>query len=155
MKRYSPDEAKKKILRYCAYQERSHKEVKNKLYSFGLFSLDVNELLAYLITEGYLNEERFAKTYTGGKFRIKKWGRIKIIRALESHELSKNCIRIGLSEIDESEYRNTLKAIITKACISIKEDNSFVVRDKVAQFAIRKGYEPELVWKEVKLVLPD
>lgn len=155
MNRYFPDEAKKKIVRYCAYQERSHKEVRIKLYSFGLFTSEVNELLTYLITEGYLNEERFAKTYAGGKFRIKKWGKLKITRGLESHELSKNCIRIGLKEINDLDYLDMLKAIVNKACTAIEEENSFVKRDKVAQFAIRKGYEPELVWKEVKLVLPD
>jgi regulatory protein len=82
MKKITPTEAKGKIQRYCAYQERSHQEVRNKLYSFGLYSDEVDNLLTDLITDGFLNEERFAKAFAGGKFRMKKWGRIKIVNAL-------------------------------------------------------------------------
>jgi regulatory protein len=108
------EQAKQKALRYCAYQERSHQEVKNKLYELGLNSSDADELLTYLITEGFLNEERYAKLFAGGKFRIKHWGRIKIVHALESKGLSRNCIRIGLKEIDEDDYVLTLKRLISE-----------------------------------------
>ncbi len=80
MKKQTPEEIKKKILRYCTYQERSHKQVKDRLYAYGLYSAEVNEMLSFLITEGFLNEERYAKAFAGGKFRIKKWGRNKIIK---------------------------------------------------------------------------
>jgi regulatory protein len=154
MNRTTPDEAKAKIIRYCAYQERSHKEVKEKLFGFGLYSTEVNELLSFLITEGFLNEERFAKAFAGGKFRMKKWGRIKIIRALENHDLTANCIKIGLKEIDEQEYVASLNEIILRKARLVDDPNAFVRRDKVARFAIQKGYEPELVWREVKRQIP-
>src|SRR5688500_923655 len=101
MKILTAQQAKERIQQYCAYQERSHLEVRNKLYSFGLYRGDVDEILAGLITDGFLNEERFAKAFAGGKFRMKKWGRIKITHALESKGVSSNCIRIGLREIDD------------------------------------------------------
>jgi regulatory protein len=82
-KRLTPAEAHAKIQRYCAYQERSHKEVKNKLYEYGLYPGQVDELLSQLISEGFLNEERFAKAFAGGRFRMKKWGRLKIKNELE------------------------------------------------------------------------
>jgi regulatory protein len=145
------EQAKQKALRYCAYQERSHQEVKNKLYELGLPSFDADELLAYLITEGFLNEERYAKLFAGGKFRIKHWGRIKIIHALESKGVSKNCIRIGLKEIDEDDYQQLLKKLIAEKLSAHKEENSFVSRDKVSKSLIQKGYEPELVWKFLKM----
>lgn len=154
-KRLSPDEAKTKILRYCAYQERSHKEVKDKLYSFGLFSSDVNELIAYLITEGFLNEERFARAFAGGKFRMKKWGRLKIVRELESRGLTANCIRIGLREIDQADYEKSLHSIIQKKAEELDEVDLFARRNKIARFAMQKGYEPDLVWEKVKVLLPD
>lgn len=149
------DQAKQKALRYCAYQERSHQEVKNKLYELGIHSSDVDELLVYLITEGFLNEERFAKVFAGGKFRIKKWGRIKIIRALESKGLTKNCIRIGLKEIEEADYLQTLENLLESKISNLHEDNVFVARDKVSKYAIQHGYEPDLVWEKLKKLLPD
>src|SRR6478736_2106800 len=91
-KSYTVSESIARIYRYCAYQERSHQEVKNKLYEFGLTTDEVDELLSKMITEGFLNEERFAKAFAGGKFRIKKWGRLKIVRELESQGLTKRNI---------------------------------------------------------------
>lgn len=148
------EQAKQKALRYCAYQERSHQEVKTKLYELGLSSSDVDELLTYLITEGFLNEERFAKLFAGGKFRIKHWGRIKIVHALESKGISKNCIRIGLKEIDETDYLHTLKKLVTEKLSNAGGENTFAVRDKVSKAIIQKGYEPDLVWKALKELLP-
>jgi regulatory protein len=150
MKKLSLDEAKKKAFHYCAYQERSHLEVKRKLYDFGLTTPEVNELLTYLITEEFLNEERFAKAFAGGKFRLKKWGKLKIIQALEAKGLTKNCIRIGLKEIEEEDYEKTLETILREKSFATEDQNRFMLRDKLSKFAIQKGYEPELVWKKIK-----
>jgi regulatory protein len=153
-KRLTTEQAKQKALRYCAYQERSHQEVKTKLYEMGLYSSEVDELLTYLITEGFLNEERFAKAFTGGKFRIKKWGRIKITHALESKGLTRNCIRIGLKEIEEEHYYQTLTELLKSKIAELDESNIFALRDKASKFGIQKGYEPDLVWKVLKELLP-
>ena len=77
-----------KIKHYCAYQERSHKEVMGKLYDLGLFKKDAELLVSQLIEEGYLNEERFAIQFAGGKFRIKQWGKKKIVYALKEKQVS-------------------------------------------------------------------
>jgi regulatory protein len=150
MKKLSPVEAKHKILHFCAYQERCHQEVKNRLYEYGLFKNEVEELISLLITEGFLNEERFAKSFAGGKFRIKHWGRIKIINELESRGLTVNCIKAGLKEIDEESYLLTLRNLLEKKASQIDEPNQFLKRDKLAKYAIQKGFEPEFVWKELK-----
>ena len=152
--RLSSAEALARIYRYCAYQERSHQEVKNRLYEYGLYSSEVDELLSRLITEGFLNEERFAKAFAGGKFRMKKWGRLKIQNKLESLGLTNKCIGSGMKEIDPTDYSKTLKDLIKKKAQQTIEQNSFKKRDKVARFAIAKGYEPELVWEVVKEALP-
>ncbi|MBX2944408.1 MAG: RecX family transcriptional regulator [Cyclobacteriaceae bacterium] len=154
-KQVTPEEAKKKILRYCAYQERSHLEVKNKLYSFGLFSSDVNEIISYLITEGFLNEERFARAFAGGKFRMKSWGRLRIVRELEARGLTRNCINLGLKEIGQEEYQTSLVRLLEKKYNQLREENLFVKRDKLATYAIWKGFEPERVWKTIKQLFPD
>ena len=152
--RISPAQALTKIYRYCAYQERSHQEVKNKLYDYGLYSSEVDELISRLITEGFLNEERFAKAFAGGKFRMKKWGRLKIEYELKSLGLTRNCIGLGMKEIDAADYARTLKNLLKKKALQTTEENSFKKRDKVARFAIAKGYEPEQVWELVKEILP-
>lgn len=121
----------------------------------GLYSSEVDELLTYLISEGFLNEERFAKAFTGGKFRIKKWGRIKITHALESKGLTRNCIRIGLKEIEEEDYYQTLMDLLKLKIAELNEGNIFILRDKASKFAIQKGYEPDLVWGVLKKLLPE
>jgi regulatory protein len=153
-KRLTPSEALGRMYRYCAYQERSHSEAKNRLYEFGLSRDDVDDLLTRLITEGFLNEERFAKAFAGGKFRIKKWGRIKIVNELESHGLTANCIRSGLKEIDDQDYLETLRNLLRKKSELLTEENEFAYRDKLSKYAIQKGFEPDLVWKLIKEIFP-
>jgi regulatory protein len=154
-KKLSPTEAKQKIYRYCAYQERSHKEVRDKLYEYGLYRDEVEELLSVLITEGFLNEERFAKAFAGGKFRMQRWGRIKILNELEARGLTSNCIKIGMKEIEDADYIKTLREILERKLNQLDEDNAFVKRDKLARYAIQKGFEPDLVWPEVKTLVKD
>ena len=154
-KKLTLSEAKTRIFRYCVYQERCHQEVKDKLYEFGLRSSDVDELLTDLITDGFLNEERFAKAFVGGKFRMKSWGRLRITRELEAKGLTGNCIKSGLKEIDEDDYQKTLMTLIRKKSAMLEEENTFVLRDKVSRFVIQKGFEPDLVWSILKEEIPD
>nr|WP_255534544.1 regulatory protein RecX [Chryseolinea lacunae] len=124
------------------------------MFDYGLYASEVDELLSHLITEGYLNEERFAKAFAGGKFRMKHWGRVKIVHELEARGLTKNCIRIGLKEIDAGDYEATLLSLIEKKAAAMDEENPFVKRDKLAQYVIQKGFEPEQAWRAVKEVVP-
>jgi regulatory protein len=154
-KKLSPTEAKQKIYRYCAYQERSHKEVRDKLYEYGLYRDEVEDMLSSLITEGFLNEERFAKAFAGGKFRMQRWGKIKIVNELEARGLTANCIRIGMKEIEDADYLQTLREILERKLNQLDEENAYVKRDKLARYAIQKGFEPDLVWPEVKGLVKD
>jgi regulatory protein len=155
MKRPTLEEAKRKIYRYCAYQERSHKEVKSKLYSYGVFSHQIEEIIVELIADGFLSEERFARTFARGKFRMKKWGKLKIVRELETRDVSRNCIKLALEEIKPEEYTRSLRHLLEKKLSSLDIANPFVKRDKAARFAITKGFEPDLVWSELRVLLPD
>jgi regulatory protein len=155
LKKHTPAEAFPKIQKYCAYQERHHQEVRDKLYSYGLHQNDVEELITELITCGFLNEERYAKAFAGGKFRVKHWGKNKIVNELSFRGISKRCIQTGLKEIDDTDYRKELQRQLKKKIQSTIEVNLFKRRDKVARFAIGKGYEPELVWTYVMDLLPE
>jgi regulatory protein len=148
------DAALQKIRAYCAYQERPHKDVQHKLYSYGLRSADVDAITAQLVTEGFLNEERFARTFSGGKFRINKWGKVKIAQALEAKGLTNNCIRSGLSEIDNADYRKTLQILLRKKEEQLVSTDAFQRRGKLATYGVQRGYEPDLVWEIVDQILP-
>jgi regulatory protein len=116
----TPEEAFQKLKHYCAYQERSHFEAQQKLYSLGLFKKDVDRITVQLIEEDYLNEERFAIHFAGGKFRMKDWGRIKIKYELKQKRISDYNIRKALQSIDETTYLHTLQKLTEKKWAALK-----------------------------------
>jgi regulatory protein len=139
------EQAMQKAKHYCAYQERSHSETKEKLYSFGLWKKDVEEILSGLIEEGYLNEERYAVQFAGGHFRMKQWGRIKIRYELKQRQVSDYCIKKALKAIDEDDYTQTLEKLTAKKWEALKgEGKIFVRRRKLQDYLLQKGYEPDL-----------
>ena len=145
-KYYSKDEALQKAKHFCAYQERCHSEVKEKLYSLGQYKKDVEELLSELISENYLNEERFAILFAGGKFRIKQWGRIKIKYALKQKQISEYCIKKALNAIDESEYNRTLEKLSEQKLKTLKSaKNIFIKKRKLQDHLLQKGFESDLI----------
>ena len=139
----SKEQALQKIRIYCGYQERSHSEVKEKLYSFGLRKNTVDEVMAQLIEENFLNEERFAIQFAGGKFRIKQWGRAKIIYALKQRGVSQHCIRKALDEIDESSYRQVLHKLADRKWMSLRKESHLLTRlHKTRSYLLQRGFEP-------------
>jgi regulatory protein len=145
------EQALYKIKQYCIYQERCHEEVKEKLYSFRLYKTDVEETLSKLIEENYLNEERFAIQYAGGKFRMKQWGKVKIKHALKHKQVSEYCIKKALKEIDESQYNKILKKLAEQKTKSLQgERNIFIKKRKLQDYLFQKGFETGLVREIVK-----
>ena len=139
-----------RIQKYCAWQERCHQEVRAKLKSLGVYGLDCEEMISRLIEENFLNEERFSRAYAGGKFRVRKWGRERIRRELKQRQISAYCIRVGLEEINEDQYQQTMDDLIKTKMQSWSDLSDFDRNGKVAAFLIRKGYETDLVWNRVK-----
>jgi regulatory protein len=151
LQNFTPDQSVPKIKQYCAYQERCHSEVREKLYSFGLNKVEVEEIISILITENYLNEERFAIHYAGGKFRIKQWGKIKIKQSLKFKQVSDYCIRKALKEIDSKEYEKTFQRLAEQKLKTLKsEKNIFIKKKKLQDFLLQKGFENERVKEAVK-----
>ena len=151
-KTYTKEQIYQKLKHYCGYQDRCHAEVKTKAYSFGIRKVDVEELTSKLIEEGCLNEERFARAFAGGKFRIKQWGKVKIKSELKQKRISEYCINAALNEIDYNKYRETLHKLAIKRWDSIKGagTNLFVKMTKTRDFLLLKGYEANLVSFEIK-----
>jgi regulatory protein len=146
-KTYTPSQARQKVQHYCAYQERSHAEVRQKLYGYGLWKDDVEALMAELITDDYLNEERFAIAYAGGHFRLKHWGRIKIRYELRQKQVSDYNIKRGLESIDEEDYLKLLSSLAKEKWNSFNnsDQTDFIRRVKTQAYLIQKGFEAELV----------
>lgn len=139
--------ALQKARQFCAYQERSHAQVTRKLYGWGLRKAEVEQVVASLIEEQYLNEERFAVSFAGGKFRMKQWGRVKITHALKQEQVSAYNLRKALEEIDQAAYLHTLEKLARKKWASIRGQGitNLTRRAKTAAYLHQKGFEPALV----------
>ncbi|WP_299225295.1 regulatory protein RecX [uncultured Psychroserpens sp.] len=153
-KTYTVDEARKRMERYCVYQERCHKEVHQKLYEMRMIPEARDQIVVHLIKHNFLNEERYAKAFVNGKFRIKKWGRQRLKLELKRKDISKINIATALKEIRDEEYHKTLDAIAEKRLIVIKESNRQKKRKKLADFLLYRGWESSLVYEKVKDLIP-
>jgi len=145
-------QAKVKAANFCVYQERTQQEVRDKLYKLGLFSDEVELTLSELISENFVNEERFAIAFANGRFKLKHWGKSKIGYELKKRKISRYCIDKALKEIGESEYENAITMLVEKKSKGIK-DTSLIARQKIANFLMSKGFERELVWRRIESLL--
>lgn len=139
------EQALQKLKQYCAYQERSHSEVVQKLWDLGVSKSDHDEILSSLIEEDYVNEERFAIQYAGGKFRMKEWGRKKIYYALKEKRVSEYLIKKALKQIPEEAYMAKLEELTRERYESLKSEQYLIRKKKTSDFLMQKGYEPELI----------
>jgi len=141
-----PHQALLKAQGYCAYQERAQQEVRDKLYEWGMWPDAVESIISELIVQGYLNEARFATAFAGGKFRIKKWGRVKIKMELKKRRVPDNLIRDALKTIDEREYAKTLQLLLEQKSREVKEKHPLKKQQKVMRYLASKGFEQDLIW---------
>ncbi|RYY93543.1 MAG: RecX family transcriptional regulator [Chitinophagaceae bacterium] len=146
----SKEQALQKLRQYCAYQERSHSEVQQKLWDLGVRRAEHDEVISALIEDDYLNEERFAKAFAGGKFRMKDWGRKKILYELKQKRVSEYCIRVAMKEIPEDDYRRTLEKLAEKKWNEHKGEQYLVRQKKTQDYLFQKGYESDLVSAVIK-----
>ncbi|HYM94019.1 MAG TPA: regulatory protein RecX [Chitinophagaceae bacterium] len=144
-KQLTKEQALQKLKHYCGYQERCHSEVREKLFQLGGRRSDHDEIIATLIEENYLNEERFAQAFARGKFRMNQWGRIKIKNELKRKRVSDYCIGKALKRLDEKEYLQTLNKLAAKKYASLKGEQYLIRRKKTMDYLMMKGFEGELV----------
>lgn len=144
-KKYDLQEVKNAVIQYCNYQDRTHREVKAKLESYGLIPLAVDTIMLDLIEKGIVNELRFAENFSRGKHRIKGWGRIKIKHHLLQKGISEPCIKMGLMAIDDEEYMDNLKRIISWKYSKVSDNQGFIKKRKTTHYAMSRGYEYDLV----------
>ena len=135
---------------FCAYQDRCHEEVRSRLKELGVWGDDLEEIIAELISENFLDEERFAKSYSRGKFRIKNWGKIRIVSELKKRKISDYCIKQGLLEIDADEYLETIEKLQKKYAATHPELNAFELQTKTIHYIYSKGFEMDKILEIVK-----
>jgi regulatory protein len=140
-----------KLQNYCAYQERSQHETREKIYAEQTFGQEAEQLISKLIEEGFLNEERFALAYAGGKFRMKQWGRNKIRQGLKLKRVPGKLIEKALNSIDNDTYIRILKSLLTKKDASLKEKNPLKRKQALLNYAVAKGYERDIIYMLLRI----
>lgn len=144
------EEGLQKLKHYCGYQERCHADVKEKLYDLNVNKEYHDELISSLIEEDFLNEERFAKMFVSGKFRIKEWGKVKIQQHLKQKQISDYCIKKAITEIDEEEYEKVFYKHADKKLESLKGGNQYERASKISSFLYQKGFESSMIQDFIK-----
>ena len=143
-------DAKIKAARFCAYQERAPSEVKTKLVRYGLNADQLDQAMNELLSEGFIDEHRFASAYALGKLRLKKWGKLKIKKGLEHYEIHPQCIVEVLGALPSDDYNQTMINLIEKKRQGLRVSNPYIKNHKIAGFLMSKGFEPDLVWDYLK-----
>jgi len=151
-KSFTVDQAKSALEKYCAYQERCHKEVYQKLLKMNMIPDAIDIIIVHLIQHDFLNETRFAKVFVSGKFRIKKWGRNRIKRELKARGISTYNINLALDEINDSEYLKTFEALVNKKIENTRESNLLKKKKKVADYLFYRGWESHLVYDKINSI---
>ena len=147
---YTLEEALKKMGRYCAYQDRCHQEVRQKLREMKMIPEAIDHIMAYLIEHDFLNEQRFADSFTRGKFRIKKWGKMRIVRELKQREISLFVIKKSLKQIKDKEYFDVLDELTNKRLQALSQKTPLEKKQKLASYLLYRGWENELVYEKVR-----
>lgn len=150
MKSLTPQQALQKLKHYCGYQERCHSEVISKLYELGVWKNDHDQIIATLIEENYLNEERFAIAFAGGKFRMKQWGRTKIKYELKQRKVSDYSIKKALKQISEEDYLSVVDKLVSERFESLKGEQHLVRKKKTIDYLLGRGFELELINEAIK-----
>ena len=146
----TPDQVLDKMAKYCAYQERCVKDVRDKLKTFDLPQAEKDKILDYLLDNRFVSDERFAKSFVRGKVNQSGWGLNKIRFHLVQKGIAKELIDEALEQTDEAVYRQRLIDILRTKSKTVKASNDFEMKRKLAAYAMQKGFEGSLVWEVLK-----
>ncbi|WP_223549839.1 MULTISPECIES: regulatory protein RecX [Aestuariivivens] len=151
---YTLEEAKRKLENFCVYQERCHKEIRQKLLDMHMIPEAIDLIIVHLIEHNFLNEERFAKTFVRGKFNMKKWGKRRLTLELKKKDIAKSNINQAINEINNDDYYKTLDDLAKKRLASITEKNKLKKKKKLADYLLYRGWESHLVYDKVNELIP-
>ena len=150
IKSYTLAQAQKKLEYYCAYQERCHKEVIAKLRTLGMIPSVIDKIISELIKANYLNETRFTQSFVRGKFRIKKWGKNRILQELKVREISSFNIKLGMKEISDDNYQTTFYELFEKRRREVKQLTKTEQKKKIFSYMSYRGWENSKVYEALR-----
>ncbi|WP_372974889.1 regulatory protein RecX [Muriicola sp.] len=140
--------------RYCTYQDRCHQEVLRKLREMRMIPEAIDKIMGHLIAHGFLNEERFARSFVRGKFRIKKWGRVRITRELKNRDISPYIIRMAFEELDDREYSDTLRDLARKRLSQLEGIHPRLQKKKLYDYLLYRGWESSRIYDQLDELFP-
>ena len=149
---FTVNEIEFKLKQYCSYQDRCHNEVEKKLKTFDVISQVKEQIISNLISENYLNETRFCKSFVRGKFKIKNWGKRKIILELKSRKVSNYNLKEGLKEINEIDYLDKLENLFNKKLASLDHLSLINKKKKILSFLLYRGWETNLIYEKLNQI---
>jgi regulatory protein len=149
----TPEEGLQRARNLCVKQEKSHQSIRNKLFDWQIPANKIESIIAQLVSENFLNEERFAQAYVRGKFNQKRWGRRKILQGLKIHKISSYSVTKAIQSISSEEYTKTIRTLILKKEALLNESNLFLKRKKIANYLLSKGYENDIIWDEIMFLI--
>ena len=150
IKSYTLAQAQKKLEYYCAYQERCHKEVIAKLKTLGMIPSVIDKIISELIKANYLNETRFTQSFVRGKFRIKKWGKNRILQELKVRDISSFNIKLGMKEISDDNYQKTFYELFEKRRREVKQLTKSEQKKKIFSYMSYRGWENSKVYEALR-----
>ena len=150
IKSYTLAQAQKKLEYYCAYQERCHKEVIAKLRTLGIIPSVIDKIISELIKANYLNETRFTQSFVRGKFRIKKWGKNRILQELKVREISSFNIKLGMKEISDDNYQKTFYELFEKRRREVKQLTKTEQKKKIFSYMSYRGWENSKIYDALR-----
>ncbi len=151
---YTVNEATRKMERYCTCQDRCHQEVLGKLREMRMIPEAIDKIMGHLIAHGFLNEERFARSFVRGKFRIKKWGRVRITRELKNRDISPYIIRMAFEELDDREYSDTLRDLARKRLSQLEGIDPRLQKKKLYDYLLYRGWESSRIYDQLDELFP-
>ena len=149
-KSYTLAQAQKKLEYYCVYQERCHKEVIAKLKTLGMIPSVIDKIISELIKANYLNETRFTQSFVRGKFRIKKWGKNRILQELKVRDISSFNIKLGMKEISDDNYQKTFYELFEKRRREVKQLTKTEQKKKIFSYMSYRGWENSKVYEALR-----
>jgi len=149
---FTVNEIEFKLKQYCSYQDRCHNEVEKKLKTFDVISEVKEQIISNLISENYLNETRFCKSFVRGKFQIKNWGKRKITLELKSRKVSNYNLKEGLKEINEIDYLDKLENLFNKKLASLDHLSLINKKKKILSFLLYRGWETNLIYEKLNQI---
>lgn len=138
-------EAYLQLAALCAQAEHCQQEMRDKMRRWELDEMVQNRIIARLVKERYIDDERYARAFVKDKIRYNKWGRRKVQQALWQKRIDSEIQQRVLDEIDEKEYLDVLRPLLKQKRKSIRAASDYELNQKLVRFALGRGFGFDII----------